>query len=886
MLGLAPWRRGGRLLWRFPAVWGALVAVGGVFALTLTVPLLYLGSTASASFAKQAAGRCQWTAGLQAIGTVPVPGSFDAIKTYPASLVATRVLGSAADAAQQADGGRGLGPAVTTLLTGGTIGGLPGKDDEPTRVLYRDTGEQHVRLTSRVPGDGLLLTDRVAAALRVRAGGTVRFLAQAGPGPVMRVVGTYQDLADTPMQPFWCSLDPVIHLQDPFSNDVPPPVALATSPQQAIKVLHGQSPDADMQVRVERPLGAGLRIDEGDQALVVVQAAQLRARRGERPDDRYRLALATQLPFLVARGHAVQDALTPPIAALAAGAALATLGLVAVTGSFWAERRRTELELLSVRGVGPVALAGKGALECAVPLLIGTLAGTALAVALVITLGPAKALTPGSVELAVLSAPVGWLLAVGVLAAAVRWRLRTAPKLSRRHVGQLPLALFDGLLLAAAIVALRRVSPLQTASDAVFLPSFGLARLILPLLVLLLVARLVVRIGVAMLGAVRGRGDSWPVPVLLAVQRLAAVPRSPAALAVAVAVATGTCLYATGLAGGLERTVQAKAEVFVGGDGSIELVERQRLPEVPGLDRISPVLQLATARLRGSDAVDVDVLAIDPATFRRGAAWASAYADASLGDLLRALSAPSTASDVPAVAIGGLPDEPTVLVPQTAAPLRLALRVVARARAFPGLRQRPLLVVSLPVLEAAHPTATDGATERLWVRGPLQPLVSRLRTAGLAIRSTLDVATVSTAPSLEAVLETLTILRALGLLVAILAAVGLVVYVDVRAQRRRLASVLTTRMGLRRRTDWVSGWLEMGGVAGLGLVVGVVTGLALVRYVTSLLDPLPDIPPGPLVVLPWTFVTALVVATLAVTALAATVSLRRSDTDAAVLRVE
>jgi hypothetical protein len=112
------------------------------------------------------------------------------------------------------------------------------------------------------------------------------------------------------------------------------------------------------------------------------------------------------------------------------------------------------------------------------------------------------------------------------------------------------------------------------------------------------------------------------------------------------------------------------------------------------------------------------------------------------------------------------------------------------------------------------------------------------------------------------------------------------VYVDVRARQRRLASVLTRRMGLRARADWLSGWLEIGGAAGVGLVVGILGGLGLVAYVSSLLDPIPLVPPQPIVVLPWQFTAGLAVATLVVTALAAGISLRSTRSDAAVLRAE
>jgi putative ABC transport system permease protein len=348
-------------------------------------------------------------------------------------------------------------------------------------------------------------------------------------------------------------------------------------------------------------------------------------------------------------------------------------------------------------------------------------------------------------------------------------------------------------------------------------------------------------------------------------------------------VACGTCLYATGLASSLHRTVDAKAEVFVGGLASIELNGRQTVPQVPGIEQTTAVLSLYRPRLETADGPEVTVLAIDPTTFARGASWDDGYADRSLADLLRSLSRTDALEGVPAIAVD-IPDDDVTAVVDLNPDVAMDVHVVARARAFPGLRRQPLLVVSSRALQSTYPKAVTASTEQLWTRGSLEPLVTRLRGAGLQVRSTLAISEVSAAPSLEAVLQTLRILRGLGLLVAILAALGLIVYVDVRARQRRLASVLTRRMGLHTRADWVASWLELGGAAGTGMLVGGVTGLGLVAYVSALLDPVPLVPPGPLVALPLTYAAVLAAATLVLTAISAAVSLRGTGPDAAVLR--
>jgi ABC-type antimicrobial peptide transport system permease subunit len=215
------------------------------------------------------------------------------------------------------------------------------------------------------------------------------------------------------------------------------------------------------------------------------------------------------------------------------------------------------------------------------------------------------------------------------------------------------------------------------------------------------------------------------------------------------------------------------------------------------------------------------------------------------------------------------------------------MSVVGTARGFPGMTTDPLLVVSAPALRTLSPEALHFATQVLWLKGPQQSALSKLLAAKVQVRYVTTVSSVSAAPSLEAVLQTLDILRAFGIVGAALLLMGIAIYVDVRSRRRRLASVLTRRMGLRPRTDWLSNWLELGTAAGAGLAIGAAAGVGLAAYVTSLLDPVPDAPPGPLVVHPWPLVVGMVVALASATALIAALGLRRGSTvDAAVLRAE
>ena len=696
MLGLAPWRRGWRLLWRFPAVWWAFAATGVVLVLASTITPLYVSAAASASVAAQQAGRCPWAAGMQAHGRGPVElaDSVEAQRARSAEHIAGQVLGRSAAVTFALDGERAhLGPALVSLQ-GGPLGLLPGPHhqfDQTVRLLFRQQAEQHIQVLERVPGQGFLLTKEAAANVEVKPGGSLTIRAVDGHLVRAPVVGIYTDMAKQPMTEFWCSLDHFIHQRDPLGNNVPPPLLLATDSATTIDLLRQLHPRApvDVEAYVQRPLRPGLRMDQAEQALAAVNEG----RSSVPADDQFRPAapfVLTELPFIVRRAHALRHALLPPVAALSVGAALAALGLVAVAGSFWAERRRTELDVLSSRGVGPGAQALKAAIECAPPLLLGLLAGSALSVAVVRWLGPDGEPAPVAMNQAAGLAIGGWLLALLVLAGCVAAR-RRAPR-PRRVGGRTGFLLLAVELvgLVVSLVALGRVSSTEVESDLSALPTFGLSRLLLPLGVLVFGSLALVRMLTMTLPSLRNRGQRWPTTVLLAVQRLAAVPRVPAALALGVAISAGTGVFAGGVAGSLQRTVDAKAQVFVGSDTAFELLGPQPIPAV-GTTVFRPPDTRAEDRA-------VRVLAIDPTTFTSHAFWDPDFSSTSIEELVGRLG-PASDGQLPAILVGGrLGDDPVVEVPMNAQTLRVPMTVVGRARGFPGMTTDPLLVVSEPAL--------------------------------------------------------------------------------------------------------------------------------------------------------------------------------------------
>jgi putative ABC transport system permease protein len=871
-----PWRRAPLLLWRHPVIWSAVAGAAAVLALVIAVPPYYLSAAASASVADQQRGRCLQSTGLQALGSgealTPIPRT--------ATEVAAKVLGNRGRIALSADGERGhLEPAVTTLMAGlAAVQPAVGRPFELTQsLLYRDNAEDHLDVLARVEGDGFLMTEQQARRAGVRPGGSVAVQVRTGPPAQARVVGVYRDLAAQPRRPFWCSLDSVIHLQDPFGNNVPPPLMIATSHRPLLALAQQIDPDRRVAARIERPLRPALRVDQVEDTVRVVDAALAEAR-STPPDGLPQSPLIrSSVAFLVTRAQAVRDALTPPLHALSVVAALACLGLTALASAFWAARRKVELDVLHARGVSATALGVKAALECLLPLTVGLGIGAAGALLLVRFIGPegdvptSQALS--GVRMVALALPALLLLVFATVALTRRPHTRRV----RRGLTLPALVTVSVAGGTGCVLGLARLGPQPIADTSVQLPAFGVTRMLLPLCLLVLAAGAAAAGLRAVLPLGRGRGERLPVWLLLPVQRLAAAPGTTAAVALAVAVASGLTVYSSAMAASMNRTVEAKAKVFVGSDTAFELMGQQPVPETS-----APLTRV----LRLPDPVvgtrQVQVLAVDPTTFARAAYWQGAFSDRPLPDLMRALEK-RVPGRTAALVIGSLPDGFTVQVPFNAGHLDIPVTAVDRPSSFPGLTRDPLVVVSADALRATEARTLQFATELLWVRGPGEAVQRQLVEEGVRIRYATTATSVSATPSLVGVLHTLEVVRALGVLVGALAVIGIAFHIDVRSRRRRLADALTGRMGLSRRTSWVSGWLELGAAAGSGVIIGTATGLALAVAVVPLLDPLPDTPPALLLVPAWRTVLVLVAAAAAVTALLARPR-RTSTGDAGVLR--
>ena len=141
-------------------------------------------------------------------------------------------------------------------------------------------------------------------------------------------------------------------------------------------------------------------------------------------------------------------------------------------------------------------------------------------------------------------------------------------------------------------------------------------------------------------------------------------------------------------------------------------------------------------------------------------------------------------------------------------------------------------------------------TREMWIRGPTDEVLAAASASGVESYLTITAAEVEDIPFIKAAIDTFLVLNVLGVIALILVLVVAVVYLQARQRSRIVASALSDRMGLQPVTMRRSLILELAIPLFAGLVVGASSGLIGARGVTPYIDPLPTIPPDPILTVP------------------------------------
>jgi putative ABC transport system permease protein len=808
----------------------AALAAALILALTATSGRLFLASAGDAALGQE----------LDRVGGVPMLAMV-MFGDRPADVAEVQ---QAAESVSR-DLVPGLAPPVRTRLSS-TMEAANGTRSTGVRLAARDGFAGHIEVLERAGGDGAWIPDTAARSLGVRAGQTVRL--GLPPGVKVRIVGVYRDLADPgqPLDRFWSPLaNDIYHLE--ADGTTPPPLVLV-DPDRFLELTRRLGSPGRLEWDFY-PKSGRLTLPEADRLAAQIQAVQGIAGDPEAKEGGLtRVTTATPIADVVGRAHATLAALTGPVESISLTGRLLALALVAAAAVFAVRRRREELSVLIAHGVGGLPIGVRSMVEAALPLAAGGALGYLAALWLAGPLDPAPVLQPQATAAA--RREVALAVAAGLLLfGLVTWiAVRSEERERSRRLGQaLTTPWWELLALALAAAALYE---LRTRGGAPVLLEGQPAQVdrllvLFPLLAIAGLAGLATRAAARLLRRARPpltpASATRPAPVL-ALRRLVASPRTVLLLVTGSAVALGLLTYSGTLVASTRSGAADKARVLVGSDTNLQLAGEAPPGVTAGLPAtVVRRFQEVTLTL---DSRPVDMIGVDPATFAAGAFWRQGFADASLGRLLGRLDQAPPGRLAAIVAGPAGADARAVDAGQA----RLAVTVVATARAFPGMTStdRSLLVVSSARFDEVAGRQRDQASWRteLWARGDPGAALAALRRAGQTPAAVTTAAGQTRTPAFLAQAWTFRLLSALGVLAGLVALVGLVLYAQARQRGRVIAYALTRRMGLSRAAHRRSVLWELAGLLGFAFLLG--AGLAVVAAAAVLprLDPMPELPPG------------------------------------------
>jgi hypothetical protein len=762
------------------------------------------------------------------------------------------------------------GPGVGTLrdaLMSDPLSLAAGARTMDVRLVARTGATAHVRKL-RGDGNGVWIADTVAAQLRLEPGDVFAAVAPeySDARVQLRVGAIYRALWKDVANDDWVNFANVIYPRG-VDPDAPPTFVLTSRAQLVGMMRTLQLPEVTELWEVPVDV-RGMTLDRGRslahrferfQAQLPQPGKTLYDVFGCVAGGPFRHASCDASSSLTAAVHLADqsaDAVSAPSRLLGGIGLAIALGVAAAVGVFLVARRRAEARHRFARGESAAVFAARTTVETLPVLLLGGAAGFGLTLLLVRVVEPKAVLDGRALGTAAAGAAIallaGELLLVSAATASFRRQFETDP----RGIGRLRLVPWELAALGAGIYLLATLDGGSGGHPS--LPVFAV-----PLLLLAGVTGLVLRVVRRALRHAGGGG----LATYLALRRAAAGPALLVALTILCAVALGALFYGRSLSASLDHGTRAKAHAAIGGDvqGSVDSGA-----QVPRLAFPVTVVQVAYggAAIGGPAGDQVDLMEVDPPSLRGAIHWDSGWGTepdfARLGEVRD--------GKLPAVLVRH--SEPLDAIWLSGE--RVPIRVVGHVDAFPGMSpDDPTVVVSRRALFATAGGGTydplEGGLAFVWARGPAKQVERALSASLLRPEYFVSVDDVLGNRDVVAARRTYSFLTGLGVAVASLALVGVALYLYARQRGQAVASALARRMGLARRVEVVSLWLELTVILLGAAVLAAVVGLAAAAPVVRRTDPLPKYAPAPSFVAPWSVVVA-TVAALVVVALVAAVA--------------
>jgi putative ABC transport system permease protein len=778
-----------------------------------------------------------------------------------------------------------FGPAVVSSLLPAQLAGPVAPGTEVV-ALARTGAVAHVRHQTPPGGPGVWIADSTARAAHLWRGSTLRLTESAffqRPRIVqLRVAGIYRSLEAEPGNPYWANWLQDIRSPDPDSPPPPPFVLMSVSDLERTARVLGRS----VENRFELPLDpTGLTLTRAKAVDERVRSLGTTIERGNsiaRPLGCAPGTCTTHSALASALTVASSDvaAVMPTISLLSACGVLIALGVSLSVGSSLVRRRADEAQALFGRGESALVFAGRVALEGLLPGIGGLMLGVggALLALRITTSGQGVDGATSSAVLRAGIAAVAALAAIAIGAAAAFPRdpdHRLVAQRMRRLPWEIAPLVTAGVLLAIVLAGRGLVRQPDGATHP------RLAVFALPLLAVPGAAGLAVR---AARRAIRGRGGAAPIPVFLALRRLAAARGLLVAVVAASATAYGTFAYSSVLSASLSRSTAEKAWVSNGSDVQGFVDTHTTVPA--SFPFPLALVQIDSWSVALPSGVRVDLVSGDPRALARTLRWGRGWSDDPRRLLPRLIS--SHRSSLAAIATPGTPDEHAIVDQGVTLPIR----IVGHA-AVPGASAgRPALLVSRAELRrlARRAHALDPAPQvqaLVWAKGPPANVQRALARSALAPVFMTRSDHIFENASVRAAARSYRFVRVVGIAAAGLSLLCLLLYLQARQRSQLVATAVLRRMGLSRVADEATLALEAAVVVLSAGVIGGAVAVFCAGPIVHHVDSLPQYAPGPVLVIPWAVLGLwLAVATILTGALGAVAAAlaRRSDA-AGALRV-
>jgi putative ABC transport system permease protein len=896
------WAKTLAMLLRFPSLLATVVALSAITALTSIAGPAFLASTERGSLSNGIEQAGRWTAGLRV--TYPTT-TFDPIearrearrfpdlRTEPLPTEANAVAGfnafidrMSAALTERMENVPFVDDLEVTIAAGQPIDALGPNGDATLRLLHRTDALDNVTKLEGEGEDGVWIASTTAENLGVAVGDEIELASERGE-TTARVAGIYRYLVHEDPRDYWTPLAPFIYRAPEAEQDPP---ALMLAGRETHERLMTDLQDWGGGVGFSFPLtGDEMSLDEAravDDEFTKLGEELFSARgpHGKAQGDAAVNTVGgdpsdTVIPGIIRSAEERIEAVTPVVDLVSLTARMVAFAVMAAGGFFLVKKRRIEAASLAARGVGPVAQGVRYGFEALLPAVMGTALGALAGFHLASWPGPAN-----EVEYEVLwsaaglvggSAAIGLALLMAAASVAVLREERSIAEIPAPLTGARGLLVASAMAVAAGIAAYS----MRTSISVDDLDAIRDPRLILMPVILILAGA---TLGAALLRSALpslARVVRYRSPALyLASKRLSGASGMTQVLVTASACALGIGIYGLAVSSSIREATVSKAHLFIGSDYAAQVSSSFEPPDVDF--PTTHVTVFRGARLESGDTVTMMV--VDPGSFARTAYWKDSFADSDLRSLLESIEG-SPGGPIEVISTGDLGPNPRFASRSSNADLD----VVATAEFFPGMAaEGATAVMSRESFEAAISTVGTIATRRdsIWATGEPDKIGAALLRESVLFAAPVTVETTLDSPTLQSLLWMLGLLSALGATAGAISIFGLLLYLQARHRASLIASALSRRMGLRRRTELASWGAEIGGALLTAFVVAVGVGLAVTSLMKGLLDPRPGLPPTPVLVSPAVSLIALGAALLLVAILAAR-RLQRSVDEADIAEV-